>query len=160
MIYVLQVMTGKEVEVLKALKDIDIKAFVPLGFRYKRIKGAWEEDSKVIFTGYVFVEMTYTADNYYKVSNISNVIKFLKNDDTPLILSHLESEWIKILNDFANKPTFIKLDDKTDSYKIVSGVLSSFETKITKIDKHKRFAQLEIKLFDEVYKIQLGIDIV
>ncbi len=156
--YVLYVKTGKEDPVKKRLDELGIKALVPKCFKYKRVKGNWKSTLDVIFKSYVFLDIDYSAENYYKIIEIDDVIRFLKSDTKVLSLSHLEKEWISILNKFASKASKIEL--KEDGFKIISGVLENFETKVVKIDKHKRLAHIEINLFNELHKIVMGVDIV
>ncbi len=158
MMYVLQVKSTKEEDIRKRLEELGYKALVPKGFKYKRIKGKWKESLDIIFKGYVFVDMKYTAENYYKVMAVDNVIRFLRSDDTPLTLNFIEVEWVRLLNALADKVQEVEFKD--DEYTITGGVLKNFETNIVKVDKHKRLAYLEITLFNEVHKVALGIDIV
>lgn len=158
MIYVLQVTTGKEDVVKKRLEELGYICYVPHGFRYRRSKGIWQEIIEIIFKSYVFVEMEYTAENYYKICDIDHVLRFLRADGQPLILSYLEEEWIKLLAIMGETPCVVEM--KEDEYTIQSGVLKNFETKIVKIDKHKKTAYFEIDVLGNIHKIALGIDIV
>lgn len=156
--YVLQVVSGKEKEILNRLLDLGFKCLVPEGFRYRRTKGAWQGLSEIIFKGYVFVSMTWSAENYYKITSVDGVIRLLRADSTPLQLTFLEEEWIVVLDSLGAKPTTVELID--DKCFIKDGVLSKFETSIVKVDKHKRCALIEIMVLGETHKIELGIDIV
>ncbi len=160
--YVLSVKTGKEEMVKKRLDELGIKCLVPKTFKYKRSKGKWTEYIQVVFKGYVFIDIIYNAKNYYKVTGVDNVIKVLRADETPLKLTYIEEEYIKLLSsDEFLKPCLVKALEETDNdFAIVSEVLKKFETKITKIDNHKKVAEFEIMLLGEVHKIVTGIDIV
>lgn len=159
MLYVLSVTTGKELMVKERLKELGIKSLVPLSFKYRRTKGKWTEETAVVFKGYVFINIHYNAENYYKVTEIDNVIKFLRADGIPIELSYIEEEYIKLLSsDEFLLPSVVKEED--GELLIISPLLKKFETKITKIDKHKRVAEFEIMLLGKAYKVVNGIDIV
>ncbi len=156
MLYVLQVATGKENYVADRLKEKGIKALIPKHLKYKRLKGKWDEEIVVTFKGYVFLDMDYNADNYYKVTAIENVVRLLRSDSEPVRLSFIEEEWIRLLStDLAKEPTKIRLEK--DKYEVVDGVLKKFLAKIIKIDSHKKFAEIEIDLLGEKRKLTLGV---
>ncbi len=156
--YVLQVLSGKEDDVKKRLEQLGFKVIVPKSFRYKRIKSKWTESVDVIFKGYVFVDMTYSAENYYKVTKIDGVIKLLRSDTKVLALSYIEEEWIKLLSRLVGEPVQVEIVDEKATIK--SGVLKDFNSNILKLDKHKKSAYFELDLLGESHKIVMGIDII
>ncbi len=157
MYYVVQVKTGKELEVLNALSERNIKAIVPLGCRYKRVKGAWKLEKIPIFKGYVFIDVDYNAKVYYQIMEVDSVIRLLRADK-PLRLSYNEAEWIRLLDEGASFPTRIRLKED-GSYEVVGGVLASFTKQVVKIDKHKRCAVLSITLLNQTYEVVMAIDV-
>ena len=66
--YVIQVMTGKEDDIAGKLKEQGIRALVPKENRLIRSGGSWSQREYILFAGYVFLNMNYNADNYYKVT--------------------------------------------------------------------------------------------
>ncbi len=158
MICVLQVNTGKELEVRKNLLSLGIKAIVPLGCIYKKLKSGWTLEEKVIFKGYVFVDIIYDADTYYKLIGVDNVIRLLRSGETPLKLSFKEEEELLLLDLLAKEPT--KLKEVGGKHEVVGGLLESFVTRVEKIDKHKRCATVLIDLVEETHKVVLAVDIV
>ena len=76
--YVIQVMTGKEDDIAGKLKEQGIRALVPKENRLIRSGGSWSQREYILFAGYVFLNMNYNADNYYKVKGIPGVIQFLE----------------------------------------------------------------------------------
>ena len=68
--YVIQVMTGKEDDIAGKLKEQGIRALVPKENRLIRSGGSWSQREYILFAGYVFLNMNYNADNYYKVKGI------------------------------------------------------------------------------------------
>lgn len=156
--YVLQVISGKEDSVYNELKNIGFKALIPKVYIYTRKAKKWEKTLNTLFKGYVFIDIDYNAENYYKIKEITGVVGFLRNDTLPLSISKLEEEWVKILSSFENRDiTKIGFDEFKKAY-VIDGSLKHFESKITKVDKHKRSVTFEIKLLDELRTISLGVD--
>lgn len=157
--YVIQVMTGKEDDIAGKLKEQGIRALIPKENRLIRSGGSWIQREYILFTGYVFLNMNYNADNYYKVKGIPGVIKFLGDSRNPSRLSHLEAEWIILLtgaNNVPIEPTTVRiLEDGT--FKVVKGVLEKFENRIVKYDKRNRKATFEITICNEKKEVQLSI---
>ena len=114
---------------------------------------------KEIVAGYVFLNMNYNADNYYKVKGIPGVIQFLGDNRNPSRLSYLEAEWIMLLTGENNQPiepTVVRaLGD--GNYEVVKGVLEKFENRIIKYDKRSRKASFEITICNEKKEVQLSI---
>lgn len=157
--YVIQVMTGKEDAIAGKLKEQGIRALVPKENRLIRSGGTWIQREYVLFTSYVFLDMIYTADSYYKVKNIPGVIHFLGDSRNPSKLSYLEAEWIALLTGKDNtpiEPTVARVKED-GSVEIVSGVLEKFENRIIKFDKRNRRAVIEITVCNEKKEVQLSV---
>lgn len=159
MLYVIQVQTGKENDIAGKLKELGIKAYVPKENRIIRSGGSWTKKEYVLFSGYVFLNIHYDAETYYKVKNIPAVIRFLGDSNNPSRLSYLETEWIRILtgeNNVPIEPSKVKLLENGE-VEIVDGVLKEF--KMSKMDKRNRKAVFEITICGEKKEVQLSIEI-
>lgn len=157
--YVIQVMTGKEDEIATKLREQGIKALVPKENRLIRSGGCWTPREYILFTGYVFLNVIYNAENYYKIKNISGVIRFLGDKTQPSKLSYLEVEWITLLTGKDNtpiEPTRVRIQED-GSWKIVKGVLKNFEHRVIRYDKRNRKAIFEITICNEKKEVQLSI---
>ena len=77
MIYVLQVQTGKELTVRSLLERQDIAASVPRERIEIRKGGLWSKMIKLLFPGYVFVDIEFSAEMFHKINPIPGVIRFL-----------------------------------------------------------------------------------
>lgn len=157
--YVIQVMTGKEDDIAGELNRQNIRALVPKENRLIRSGGSWQHREYILFTGYIFLNMNYTADNYYKIKNIPGVIRFLGDSRNPSRLSYLEAEWITLLTGEDNapvEPTVVKVQED-GSIKVVKGILEKFENRIIKYDKRSRKATFEITICNEKKEVQLSI---
>lgn len=157
--YVIQVMTGKEDDIAGKLKEQGIRALVPKENRLIRSGGSWTQREYILFTGYVFLDMSYNADNYYKVRGIPGVIQFLGDSRNPSKLSYLEAEWISLLTGADNapiEPTTVRVQED-GSFKVVKGVLEKFENRIVRYDRRSRKATFEITICNEKKEVQLSI---
>lgn len=159
--YVVQVMTGREDGIAAALNRQGIRALVPKEDRMIRSGGAWTRKEYILFSSYVFLEMDYNADNYYRVRNLPGVIRFLGDGNGPSRLSYLEAEWIRLLtgkNNAPIQPTVVRISED-GSLKAVKGVLTNFENRIIRVDKRNRKATFEITLCGEKKEVQLSIEL-
>ena len=161
--YVLQVSTGQESSVRDELQKMNIPALVPKENRLIRKGGGWTHKEYTLFPSYVFLNLEYTAENYYRVKDVPHVIRFLGPSGlAPSRLTYLEAEWIKALAGVDGQPlepTRVKeLPDGT--LRIVSGVLSNFATRTIQYDKRTRRAKVEITVCGEPKTIQLSVEVV
>lgn len=160
MVYVLQVLTGKEEEVARKLQEEGIKSLLPRERRLIRTRGSWTEKVYCLIPGYVFMEMmTYTAENYYRVKKLPGAVKLLGDPANPSHLSYLEAEWILALTGYQNEPippTRVRIRED-GSAELLSGVLRSFEGRIQKLDRRSRRATFSISILGESKEVTLSI---
>ena len=84
--YVLQVSTGKEMAVTSTLSNNRVLAYTPRENRLIRKGGGWSQKEYILFPGYVFLNLDYTAENYYMVKAIPGVLRFLGPDGLHLLV--------------------------------------------------------------------------
>ena len=75
--YVIQVKTGEESGIARKLKNQAIRAEVPIENRPIRSGGAWTKKEYILFPGYVFLDMDFTARNYHCIVRNFQFRKFL-----------------------------------------------------------------------------------
>lgn len=155
--YVIQVKTNEEKSIARKLQEHGLKAVVPLENRPIRKGGTWTTQEYVLFPSYIFLNIIYNAENYYRVKGMPGVIRFLGDTRYPATLSYLEAEWIIALAG-GGKPIEPALVHEVDNQLvIVDGVLKRFEGQIQKIDKRSRKALVKITICNEEKEVQLGI---
>ncbi len=157
--YVIQVKTGEEKAGARKLQDQQIRALVPAENRPIRNGGSWTKREYILFPGYVFLDMDYTAWNYYRIREVPSVIRFLGDKKSPSRLSYLEAEWIRLLggNGKPLEPTRVK-EDPEGNLVIAGGILKQLESRIIKWDKRNRKAVFGITICGEEKTAQLGIE--
>lgn len=157
--YVVQVTTGRERDIAKELNGRGIRALVPVENRLIRRGGRWTQSEYVLFGGYVFLDMAYNAENYYRVKRIPGVLHFLGESGNPSKLSWLEAEWIQLLTGRDNapiEPTLVKADAE-GRLKAVKGVLEKVESRLISWDRRSRKAAFEITVCGEKKEVRLSI---
>jgi transcriptional antiterminator NusG len=106
--YVLQVRTGKEHAIKRELQRLGYEASAPIEIVYEHLNGKQISRLKTVIPSYTFVKLDLTDDDYYRITNVPNIIRFLgvgrpeplpeeeeafilwlDNDGTPLIPSEL-----------------------------------------------------------------------
>lgn len=164
--YVIQVKTGNE-EKIKDIcqrlisKDILQECFIPKTKRVRKIRGIFYEREEILFKGYVFMITDAIDDLYQCLKLIPELTKVLGNDGSN-VLPILKEEAIFLLK-------FGKEDHIVDMSKgyiigskimILTGPLVGNEGIIRKIDRHKRIAYIEVKLFDQITTVKVGLEII
>lgn len=155
MIYVLQVQTGKELDICAALNRDDISASVPRERLLIRKGGLWTKVLKLLFPGYVFAEVEYSAEIFHKVKTVSGVIRFL-GDPTPLPES--EAEMIRWLSNDGNviEPSEL-ISDSEGGVIGYKGFLEGSEDKIKRLNLRQKKASVEVRFGGKVHKANIGV---
>lgn len=155
MIYVLQVQTGKELTVRRLLEQQDIVAYVPRERIEIRKGGLWSKMIKLLFPGYVFVDIDYSAEMFHIINPISGVIRFL---GLPTPLPEREADLILWL---ANGGEIIEPSPLTvDGDNIIcGGFLAGHEDDIKRLNARQKKASVEVRFGGKVHRANIGIEI-
>lgn len=163
--YVLQVRTGTEESIRlqcrnKISEAVLERCFIPYYEEKRRIRGEWTLQKKVLFPGYVFV-ITDELDELYQ--SLKNVIGLTKLIGTGQEIVPLTEEEREFLLEFGGEDQIVEMSEGiiADSKIIVTkGPLIGKEGYIKRIDRHKRKAWLEIKMFGRKQMVEVGVEIV
>ena len=151
--YVVHVKTGEERQIAEKLSSTGFRALAPAENRPVRSGGAWGVKKYILFPGYVFLQMCYNAENYYRLKAVPGIINLLNGT-----LSYLEAEWILLLAGQDGRPLEPSLVKSMDgNLEIETGVLKNFQSRIIRLDKRSRRALIEISICGEKKEVQLGI---
>ena len=155
MIYVLQVQTGKETTVRKLLEQQGVVAFVPRERIEIRKGGLWSKMIKLLFPGYVFVDIDFDAEMFHKINPISGVIRFL---GLPTPLPQREADLILWL---ANGGEIIEPSPLTvDGDKITcEGFWAGHEGDIKRLNARQKKASVEVRFGGKVHRANIGVEI-
>ena len=164
--YVIQVKTGNE-EKIKDIcqrlipREILIECFIPKIKRVRKIRGSFHEREEILFKGYVFMISDAIDDLYQCLKLIPELTKVLGNDGTN-ILPILKEEAIFLLK-FGKEDHIVDMSKGyiiSTKIMITTGPLVGNEGIIRKIDRHKRIAYIEVKLFDQITTVKVGLEII
>lgn len=164
--YVVQTMGGQEDQVcdlMLKLVDPDLikEVFVPRYEVMKRIKGYWLKRNEVLLPGYVFVVTKEPGRLKEGLRKVPRFTRLLGNGD---MFTPLDDREIAFVNAFT-QPGKRTVDLSTgviegDDVVILNGPLMGNTSLISKIDRHKRLAYLEIEILGRRKTVKLGLEIV
>ena len=155
MIYVLQVQTGKETTVRKLLEQQDVAAYVPRERIEIRKGGLWSKMIKLLFPGYVFVDIDYSPEMFHIINPISGVIRFL---GLPTPLPQREANLILWL---ANGGEIIEPSPLTvDGDRITcEGFLTGHEDDIKYLNARQKKASVEVRFGGKIHRANISVEI-
>lgn len=157
MIYVLQVMTGKELTVRRLLEQRSITAYVPRERILIRKGGLWSKMIKLLFPSYVFVDINFSAEMFHIINPIPGVIRFL---GLPTPLPEHEADLIRWLSNGGEiiEPSYA-LTDEFGNIVGYEGFLENNTEKIKRLNLRQRKAAVEVIFDGKVHKANVGIEI-
>lgn len=157
MIYVLQVMTGKELVVRRLLEQRGITACVPRERILIRKGGLWSKMIKLLFPGYVFVDIDYCAETFHIINPVEGVIRFL---GLPTPLPEREAEIILWLANGGEviEPSYA-LTDEFGNITGYEGFLKNNTDKIKRLNLRQKKAAVEVIFDGKAHRANVGVEI-
>lgn len=155
MIYVLQVQTGKETTVRKLLEQQGVVAYVPRERIEIRKGGLWSKMIKLLFPGYVFVDIDFDAEMFHKINPVSGVIRFL---GLPTPLPQREADLILWLSNGGEiiEPSPLTVDGDNIT---CGGFMTGHEDDIKRLNARQKKASVEVRFGGKVHKANIGVEI-
>lgn len=163
--YVIQVRSGTEESIREQCrkqipKEILQRAFIPYFEERKRIHGEWITQHRILFPGYVFLVSEHIEELFFDLKNIIGLTRLLGTDQEVVPLYEEEIQFLQSFLD-ENHTVVISEGIIEDSHvSIRSGPLMGMEGSIRKIDRHKRRAWVEVRMFGRTQIIQSGLEII
>ena len=164
--YVIWTTTGREdrcLDFLKRYEDLYDRAFVPKRTLRRKYKQIWRKVELALFPGYLFVETDYERLRKISYELIFNNTSFnivLATDGDFLPLTEQEEAFIDSVYKKSGNFDFSVGMIEGDKIKITSGPLMGMEGSISKINRHKRTAYLDLTMFGKKTKIEVGLEII
>lgn len=152
--YVLQVSTGKEIEVKNRLEQQGYKVLVPLTERLLRKRGSWNKQIDVIFTGYIFIKLDYKWSDYYHICKLPNVIRLLGGGNSPIPLTNEEIMTVRKI-DMLRSISTVKFD-KDGSLIPLKGILFEFKDSLINYKRRQRRAVIELTIAKNKTKVTVS----
>lgn len=128
----------------------------------KRTDGAWHKRCERLFPGYVFVQTEDPRKVQQLLYTVPTLTRMLDSaGDTFLPLAPDEVAWINI---HTNAGTHVvEMSEgviEGDRVAVNSGPLKGQEASISRIDRHKRLAWVDVDMFGRHKTIRVGLEIV
>ena len=161
------------VRVLREILNADeYLPFLPVKEMSRRSRGVIRKERKLLFPGYVFIQteiegssiaeklksdLTDTTGKWYE-----DIYKILHNGDNKKDVAIREKErlyWERLFNsDFCVTGSVGFIEG--DTIRIKTGPLVGMESRIKKIDRHKREAVVEMEVMGAVREVRVMLEIV
>ena len=162
MMYVIQTKSGCEVTAGDLLRKNGYDIKIPEKLMYIRRKGTWNIEKKLVFGGYIFLEVAgeITPEDYYAIKNTSGVINFVGHGK-PQMISEDECGYIEWLWNKGKPIEASKVYIGTDGQKMVlSGPLRRYGGKYAQMDIRQRRAKVAVTICGVIRHITLPIEII
>lgn len=165
-IYAIQVASGKEAKVEELIRRFVNESavgeiFVPRFEAMRRWKGEWHKRAERLTPGYLYVETSGVEKLALQLRRVPAFTKLLGNNEVFIPLNDDEVAW---LNAFAGDTRrVIEMSEgimEGSKVIVLRGPLMGHEAEIKRIDRHRRTAELEIRMLGRVKTIRLGLEIV
>ena len=164
--YVIQVRTRLEEKIKNQCEtyissEVLKKSFIPKRKLVKKIRGKWEEVEEILFGGYVFLVSDNPAKLYNELKKIPDLTKLLGKIEKEFF--PLYDDEIIFLESMYDEENIVQISHgiiENDTVIIKDGPLKGKERIITKIDRHKRIAFIEVELFGKITQAKVGLEII
>lgn len=165
-VFVVQVVGGQEDKaaelISKLAQEVVEDCFIPKREVMRRQSGQWRRKIEKLFPGYVFVQTgspERVRESLKQVPGFSRMLTLA--GDTCLPLTVDEVAWI---NAVTNVDTHVmEMSEgviEGDRVMVIRGPLKGHEALITRIDRHKRLAWVDMDMFGRHKTIRVGLEIV
>lgn len=155
--YVLQVMTGAELDCRRHASASGFRAVVPTRIIPELRNGRWSEREIVMLPGYVFVRCLGTVEHYYRLSSIPETIRILPGNGSYRPVPEDQMRWILELANAGEPWGISTASNREGRLKILTGPLVGREHLVLNWDKRRRRAKILIRVLDERRMIDVGL---
>ncbi len=162
--YVIQVYTGRELEIAQQCRDRVMSdgedVFVPLAERWTKIRGERTLITSRLFPGYVFIETDQIEDFYQRLNRIYAMTKVLRTGEEMTPIQKEEEAYLRRLGGDEHVVKYSEGYMEGDRLVVTSGPLKDFEGNVKKILRHKRLVVMEVPLLGQAVEVTLGLGVV
>ncbi|MCI9632866.1 MAG: antiterminator LoaP [Ruminococcus sp.] len=161
--YVIQVYTGRELEIAQQCRDRVMEdgedVFVPLAERWTKIRGERTMIMSRLFPGYVFIETDRIEDFYIRLRRIYAMTKVLRIGEEMTPIQKEEEDYLRRLGGDDHVVKYSEGYIEGDNLVVTSGPLKDFMGKVKKVLRHKRLVVMEVPLLGHTVEVTLGMGI-
>ena len=160
--YVIQTMAGSEEEVRRQaqllIPEVEFRILYRIGsFKFR---GEWTTKSLIMFPGYIFVITDDPSSVMMKLRKIEKFARMVKFDDMFIPVSAEEQ---RILSRMSGDDDTIDTSTgiiEGDRIVVKEGPLIGLESRIKRIDRHKRLAYVGFSMGSRDVEVELGLSII
>ena len=165
-LYVLQVTGGQEDRVAKMIdkyvgEGIVRECFIPRYEVMRRVRGGWHKCTETLVSGYLFVECDNAGALAEELRSVPAFTWLLGNDDIFIPLNADEVSWLNAFADTGER--VVKMSEgviEGDKVIVLNGPLMGYEGMISKVDRHRRIAYLDMHILGRTNTVKVGLEIV
>lgn len=164
--YVIQVTGGREARardlIARMMGELVSECYVPRREVCRRAGGAWVRVTERLFPGYLFVLTDDIQSLSERLARVPAFTRLLgKSDERIIPLSRDEVAWLTALMEPTQKVVEMSAGViEGDKVTVTEGPLKGHEALISRIDRHKRCAYLDMRMFGRTKTIKVGLEIV
>lgn len=162
--YVIQVYTGKELEIVQQCRERVMvegeDVFVPLAERWTKIRGERTLITSRLFPGYVFIETDRIGDFYKRLNRIYAMTKVLRTGEEMTPIQPEEEEYLRRLGGEEHVVKYSEGYIEGEKLVVISGPLKNFAGNVKKVLRHKRLVVMEVPLLGRTVEVTVGMGVV
>ncbi len=163
--YVIQVQTGREEQVMEEARSYEVheyfdEIFAPHYERKKKYLGKWHMETSLLFPGYLFIISSHPEELYKALKRIPQLTRILGNGEKWTPMTEEDIEIVELLSGEERLMKFSEGWIQGDKVMVTKGPLKGMEGNISRIDRHKRVAWLNVELFGRTVELQAGLEII
>jgi transcriptional antiterminator NusG len=164
--YILFVRTGAEEDVCTFLNHTGINSFIPKKEVIYRREGRSIIQIRPMFPGYLFITSDLPQEQFHAVlqqmrSRKSGIVKELYYDrEGTSALTAAEQDMLEGLLDQDQVLTASTGIIENDQVVVLQGPLKGYESRIVRIDRHKRQALLELNLCTRKVQVSVALEVI
>lgn len=158
MIYVIQTETGAEMHIRAKLLRDNITAYVPRRCLIIHKSAGWTKIINVMFPGYVFLDIDYSAEAYHRIKPVDGVIRFL-GKPSPVPIGKSEEEFMRLLfNGGEIIPESKAAVDMNRNVTVTEGWLCGKEKYVTYWNIRQRKAAVTVCFGGKRHRANVGVE--
>ena len=159
--YVIHTMSGMETKcMLQCQQYIDSSyykdMFIPQYVAKKHYKQEWHEVVKTLFPGYLFVDTDHIDVVMNGLKMVCQYTKVLRDCDTISPITEQEQLFLATIMDKDHIVRYSEGFLVGDEVIVTSGPLKDLKGNISKVDRHRRIAKMEVNMFGRMTPMEVG----
>lgn len=159
--YVIQTLSGEEIRCLTLCQSrIDSRLyheiFIPKYIRQKHYKKEWHECCEILFPSYLFVDTENMEEIAEKLAQVPCYTKILRDGDSIAPIREEEKQFLAQMMDEYKVVRYSEGLIIGEQVCIAHGPLKSMQGYVRSVNRHRRVAILDVKIFGRRTPMEVG----